>query len=66
MDGTASPASAGKTWPDVADTALHYVAGGLIVAAVGFFAYQGKIGTDFFVALITAAAGAVGFKGITK
>lgn len=59
----ASGASAtGKTFADVADTALHYIAAGAIVGVVAAFAWYGKVSTDLFVVVITGAAAAVGIK----
>jgi len=59
-----TPAPTG--WADVADTALHYLAGLVVLGAVGFFAYQKLVAPDTFIAFATAAAGAVGFKFVQK
>lgn len=55
-------AKAATTWADVANTAAHYIAGGAIVALVGFFFYQGKVSQDLFVLTVTGAAAVVGIK----
>lgn len=62
MTDTSSAITPAKSWAEVADNALHYAAGGLLVAAIGVFAWYGKISTDLFVVTLTGAAGAVGFK----
>lgn len=63
MSSTESaPVAQASTWPNVAGTALHYLAGAAIVATVGFFAWYGKVSTDLLVVTLTGAAGAVGFK----
>ena len=64
-DTTAAPS--GKTWADVASTALHYLAAGVLVGAIGLFAYWGKIGADVFTNLCVAALAGLGvYKGVSK
>ncbi len=64
MDAATAPAVAteGKSWADVTDTALHYLAGGAIVAVVALFYWYGKVSQDLFVLTITGAAAVVGIK----
>ena len=49
-------------WADVAQTTLHYVAGGALVAVVSFFYYYGKVDQSFFLLTVTGAATVVGIK----
>ena len=65
-DVTAAPVS-GKSWADVADTALHYAAAGVLVGAIGLFAYWGKISADVFTNLCVAGLAGLGvYKGAVK
>ena len=57
-----APVVGPKTWPDVVDTLLHYIAGGLILGGAGFLEYHDKITQADFIVLLFAAAVAVGFK----
>jgi hypothetical protein len=49
-----------KTWPEVANLALHYLAGGVIVGLVAAGVYIGKLDPSLLVATLTAAAYSVG------
>ena len=59
----APTAPAPKTWPDVASTALHSLAGGVLLAGVGYMTIAGYVDKGVFTTLAVAAAGAVGFAG---
>jgi hypothetical protein len=52
-----SPALA---WPDVVNTALHYLAGAALIGLVGYFVSINKLSSDLLVALVTGAAAGIG------
>lgn len=49
-------------WAGVADTLLHYLAGGAILGIAFAGVYVGKIDVQIFTPLLFGAAAAVGFK----
>lgn len=56
------PVPAPMNWADVADTLLHYLAGGAILTIAFGGVYIGKLSSDVFTPLLFGAAAAVGFK----
>lgn len=65
MTDTTSAITPAKTWAEVADNALHYLAAGAIVGLVATFAWYEKVSTDLLVVTLTGAGAAVGIK-LTK
>jgi len=48
------------SWPDLLSAALKYLAAGLLVGALGLFAWYGKVSNDLFVSVVVAALSALG------
>ena len=65
-DPVVVPPKAATNWADVVQTALHYVAAGALIGAIGYFAYAGKVAPETFTNLCVAALAGLGVYQGTK